>query len=73
MPNDLTIADGTNGQIKHIVCINTGGGNGLLNSANVAGAEAITLQHLGDSVILWFDTPTSLWYPLGSHATGAGS
>ena len=71
--NDLTIADGTNGQIKHIVCINTGGGNGLLNSANVAGAEAITLQHLGDSVILWFDTPTSLWYPLGTHAVGAGS
>jgi len=71
--NDLTIADGTNGQIKHIVVINTGGGNGVLNSTNVAGAEVITLQHLGDSVTLWFDLPSSLWYPLGSHATGAGS
>ncbi len=71
--NDLTIADGTAGQIKHIVTVNTGGGNGVLNSANVAGAEAITLQHEGDSVILWYDTTTTLWFALGTHATGAGS
>ena len=71
--NDLTIADGTAGQIKHIVTVNTGGGNGVLNSTNVAGAEVITLQHEGDSVILWYDGTTTLWYPLGTHATGAGS
>ena len=71
--NDLTIADGTAGQIKHIVTVNTGGGNGVLNSANVAGAEAITLQHEGDSVILWYDVTTTLWFALGTHATGAGS
>ena len=71
--NDLTIADGTAGQIKHIVTVNTGGGNGVLNSANVAGAEVITLQHEGDSVILWYDGTTTLWYPLGTHAAGAGS
>ena len=71
--NDLTIADGTAGQIKHIVTVNTGGGNGVLNSTNVAGAEVITLQHEGDSVILWYDGTTTLWYPLGTHAAGAGS
>ena len=71
--NDLTIADGSAGQIKHIVTVNTGGGNGVLNSTNVAGAEVITLQHEGDSVILWYDGTTTLWYPLGTHATGAGS
>ena len=53
--------------------MNTGGGNGVLNSANVAGAEAITLQHEGDSVILWYDVTTPLWFALGTHATGAGS
>ena len=71
--NDLTIADGTAGQIKHIVCVNTGGGSGILNSANVAGTQVITLQHEGDSVILWYDTTTTLWFALGTHATGAGS
>ena len=71
--NALTIADGTAGQIKHIVTVNTGGGNGVLNSTNVAGAEVITLQHEGDSVILWYDGTTTLWYPLGTHAAGAGS
>ena len=71
--NDLTIADGTAGQIKHIVTVNTGGGNGVLNSTNVAGAEVITLQHEGDSVILWYDGTKKLWYPLGTHAAGAGS
>ena len=53
--------------------MNTGGGNGVLNSTNVAGAEVITLQHEGDSVILWYDGTTTLWYPLGTHAAGAGS
>ena len=71
--NDLTIADGTAGQIKHIVTVNTGGGNGILNSANVAGTQVITLQHEGDSVILWYDVTTTLWFALGTHATGAGS
>jgi hypothetical protein len=61
----LTLADGTNGQIKTIIHV-TDGGSGVLTPTNFGGGTNITFDAVGDSVTLIFTN--SKWYVIGSNS-----
>lgn len=54
--NALTLANGTSGQIKHIVYVAeaAGGDTGILTPTNLGGYTTITFNNVGDSVCLQF-------------------
>ena len=57
--NALTLANGTNGQIKTIVHF-VGGGSGVLTPTNLGNGTTITFTNVGDSCILQF-VDTDWW------------
>lgn len=65
----MTLADGTVGQRKVIIC-KTAGNNAVITPANLAGGDTITLNAAGDSVELVFANAT--WYILGSNSISIG-
>lgn len=61
----LTLADGTEGQILHVVMV-TDGGDGTLTPTNLAGTPTtITFNDAGDAVTLLFTNAT--WYIVGQY------
>mgnify|MGYP001553995158 CR=1 FL=1 len=60
----LTLADGTQGQIKTIVHI-TDGGSGVLTPSNFGSGSTITFTNAGDTATLLFTN--SAWYLIGSY------
>ena len=61
----LTLADGTEGQVLHIVMA-TDGGDGTLTPTNLAGTPTtITFNDAGDAVTLLFTNAT--WYIVGQY------
>ena len=60
----LTLADGTDGQMKTIVHISDGG-SGILTPSNMAGGSTITFTDAGDTVTLLFTN--SAWYVIGQN------
>lgn len=66
--NALTLANGTEGQIKYIVMI-TDGGNGTLTPTNFYNGSTITFDDVGDSAHLIFTN--SRWVWMGGTATRA--
>lgn len=62
----LTLADGVEGQEKHIVMI-TDGGNGTLTPSNLGNGTNLTFDDVGDSAFLKFTNGN--WYFMGGTAT----
>jgi hypothetical protein len=62
----LTLADGSQGQVK-IVTMITAGNNAVLIPASRAGYATITFDAVGESVILLFTNST--WVIVGSYGT----
>jgi hypothetical protein len=61
----LTLADGTEGQILHVVMV-TDGGDGTLTPTNLAGTPTtITFDAVGDAVTLLFTAGT--WFVVGNN------
>ena len=58
----LTLADGTEGQVLHIVMV-VDGGNGTLTPTSLAGGTTITFDAVGDAVTLLFTA--AKWYVVG--------
>jgi hypothetical protein len=63
--NALTLADGTDGQIKVIV-MKTDGGDGTLTPSTKTGYTTITFNDAGDGVVLVFTTTTG-WIVAGNN------
>jgi len=61
----LTLADGTNGQIKHIV-MGTDGGDATLTPTTKTGFSTITFNDIGDGVTIVFIT-TKGWIVVGNN------
>lgn len=61
----LTLADGTNGQVKHIV-MGTDGGDATLTPTTKTGYSTITFNDAGDGVTLVFIT-TKGWIVAGNN------
>lgn len=61
----LTLADGTNGQVKHIV-MGTDGGDATLTPTTKTGFSTITFNDAGDGVTLVFIT-TKGWICAGNN------
>lgn len=61
----LTLADGYNGQIKHVAHV-VDGGSGVLTPTTKSGYSTITFTNVGDSVTLQFFT-TAGWCITGSY------
>ena len=68
----LTLADGTAGQIKHIVAVADGTGTVTLDATNRADAHAVTFQDIGDSWTGWYDTTLTKWITIGSNGYSHG-
>ena len=68
----LSLADGTAGQIKHIVAVVDGTGTVTLDIANRADAHAVTFQDVGDSWTGWYDTTLTKWITIGSNGYSHG-
>jgi len=64
----LTLPDGAEGQIKHIV-MKTHGGDGTLTPAHYANGTTLTFDNVGDSVMLLFTN--GAWHWMGGRATSA--
>jgi len=62
----LTLADGTQGQVKYVVMI-TDGGTGTLTPANLANGTTVTFDDVGDCAHFLFTN--SDWYFMGGTAT----
>jgi len=62
----LTLADGTEDQIKFIV-MTTDGGNGTLTPTNLGNGSTITFDDVGDSAFLLFTNGS--WHWMGGTAT----
>lgn len=60
----LTLADGTDGQIKTIIHI-TDGGSGVLTPSNFGSGSTITFTNVGDTATLLFTN--SAWYILSEY------
>ena len=58
----LTLADGTEGQVLHVV-MTVDGGNGTLTPTSLAGGTTITFDAVGDAVTLLFTA--AKWYVVG--------
>jgi hypothetical protein len=65
----MTLADGTVGQRKIIIC-KTAGNNAVITPAHFDGGDTITMNAVGDSVELVFANAT--WYVLGSNSISIG-
>ena len=63
--NALTLADGTDGQLKVLV-MKTDGGDGTLTPATKTGFSTITFNDVGDSCLLLFTTTTG-WTIVGQN------
>lgn len=63
--NALTLADGTDGQLK-IIVMKTDGGDGTLTPTTKTGFSTITFNDIGDSCILLFTTTTG-WTIVGQN------
>ena len=68
----LTLADGTAGQIKHIVAVADGTGTVTLDATNRADAHAVTFQDIGDSWTGWYDSTLTKWITIGSNGYSHG-
>ena len=68
----LTLADGTAGQIKHIVAVADGTGTVTLDITNRADAHAVSFQDIGDSWTGWYDTTLTKWITIGSNGYSHG-
>lgn len=66
--NALTLADGTNGQLKIIQMI-ADGGDGTLTPTTKTGFSTITFNDVGDCVILRFRTTSGWWLVSNTGAT----
>lgn len=63
----LTIADGYNGQIKHLVCTAKAGTDAdILSNLNVT---SITFDAVGESATLIFDSTSGKWSVLGNYGS----
>ena len=62
----LSIADGTNGQVKYITMI-AAGNNATLDNTNGNWTTQILFDAVGESVTLIFDSTTGKWSIVGSH------
>jgi len=65
----MTLADGTVGQRKIIIC-KVAGNNAVITPAHFDGGDTITMNAVGDSVELVFANAT--WYVLGSNSISIG-
>lgn len=63
--NALTLADGTDGQVKIIVMV-VDGGDGTLTPTTKTGFSTITFNDIGDGVVLVFTTTTG-WILVGNN------
>ncbi len=50
----LTLADGSNGQLKFLTMTVDGGGDAVITPTNLLGGSVLTFADVGDSVILLF-------------------
>ena len=63
----ITLADGTNGQIKHLLCT-TGTANVTLANTNLNGVStSIVFNAAGETATLIFDSTTGKWSVLSSY------
>ena len=62
----LSIADGTNGQVKYIVMV-AAGNNAILDNTNGNWSTQILFDAVGEGVTLIFDSVTNKWNIVGSH------
>jgi len=65
----MTLADGTVGQRKIIIC-KVAGNNAVITPAHFDGGDTITMNAVGDSVELVYANAT--WYVLGSNSISIG-
>lgn len=63
--NALTLADGTDGQVK-IIVMKTDGGDGTLTPTTKTGFSTITFNDAGDGVVLVYTTTTG-WICCGNN------
>ena len=61
----LSLAHGTNGQIKTFIAIGTGSNNIVITPTNLRGASTITLNAEGETVQCLFKN--SKWNVIGGH------
>ena len=61
----LSLADGTDGQIKTIIAIGTGSNNIVITPTNLRGGSTITLNAEGETVQCLFKN--SKWNVIGGH------
>jgi hypothetical protein len=63
---NLTLANGTQGQLKFIVMTTDGGGNAIVTPANLLGAYTfITFSDVGDSILLMYSGIS--WFVVSSN------
>lgn len=62
----LSIADGTNGQVKYIVMV-AAGNNAILDNTNGNWSTQILFDAVGEAVTLIWDSTTGKWSIVGSH------
>ena len=62
----LSIADGSNGQVKYITMV-AAGSNATLDNTNGNWTTQILFDAVGESVTLIFDSTTGKWNIVGSH------
>lgn len=65
----MTLADGTEGQILHIVHV-TDGGSAVITPTNMAGGTTITMDAVGDAVTLLFTA--GKWFVVGQNSVTIG-
>ena len=61
----LSLADGTDGQIKTVIAIGTGSNNIVITPTNLRGGSTITLNAEGETVQCLFKN--SKWNVIGGH------
>lgn len=66
----LNIPTGSNGQIKVVTMTAASGGTYTFNTANIAGNVNVSLDSVGDTVVLFFTG--GKWNPLTSSTVGGG-
>jgi hypothetical protein len=66
----ITLADGTNGQLK-IIIHGTDGGAATITPTTLANGDTLTMSEAGDSVMLVFATTTG-WHIVSNNGTVVG-
>lgn len=67
----LTLADGTPGQVLHIILETDGGGDGTLTPATATGWATIVFADAGDKATLMYVDDTIGWILLGAVGKSA--